>query len=226
MKSSNRTSRDQLIVLRPKASKAKLLAEEVERAIYIDYEGNMDRPPTLLGWYVDGIYKASIVEPLFATCANRYRTKDIAATEHVRLALKLLELAEEEKRLIVSWSEHDYLQMCKVLDPIDEARLKLVYRNAIKTAKPWYRNKFGSLTEKAKLQFFEDLLGFYVPERFGLGLVGESLRLIREQLEQGRTYSDITKGAKSGWISVVRHNKFDLQGMAFVLHAITKQQSS
>ncbi len=137
-----------------------------------------------------------------------------------------MELAEEEKRLIVSWSEHDYLQMCKVLDPIDEARLKLVYRNAIKTAKPWYRNKFGSLTEKAKLQFFEDLLGFYVPERFGLGLVGESLRLIREQLEQGRTYSDITKGAKSGWISVVRHNKFDLQGMAFVLNAITKQQSS
>lgn len=226
MKSSNRTSRDQLIVLRPKASKAKLLAEEVERAIYIDYEGNMDRPPTLLGWYVDGIYQASIVEPLFATCANRYRTKDIAVTEHVQLALKLLELAEEEKRLIVSWSEHDYLQMCKVLDPIDEARLKLVYRNAIKTAKPWYRNKFGSPTEKAKLQFFEDLLGFYVPERFGLGLVGESLRLIREQLEQGRTYIDMTKGAKSGWISVVRHNKFDLQGMAFVLNAITKQQSS
>ena len=222
MKARKKTYRDQPTELPLKASKAKLLAEEIERAIYIDYEGNMDRPPTLLGWYVDGTYHASIIEPLFATCSNRYRTKGIYVTDHEKLALRLLEQAEEEKRLIVSWSEHDYLHMCKILNSIDEARLQLVYRNAIKTAKPWYRNKFGSLTEKAKLQFFEDLLGFYVPERFGLGLVGESLRLIREQIEKGRTYIDLTKAAKNGWISVVRHNKFDLQGMAFVLNAITR----
>jgi hypothetical protein len=226
MKTRNKTYREQPTELRPKASKSKLLAEEVERAIYIDYEGNMDRPPTLLGWYVDGTYHASIIEPLFATCSNRYRTKSVDVTDHEKLALRLLEQAEEEKRLIVSWSEHDYLHMSKVLNPIDKARLQLVYRNAIKTAKPWYRNKFGSPTEKAKLQFFEDLLGFYVPERFGLGLVGESLRLIREQIEKGRTYSDLTKAAKTGWISVVRHNKFDLQGMAFVLNAITRRISS
>ena len=226
MKTRKKNSRDQPTELRPKASKSKLLAEEVERAIYIDYEGNMDRPPTLLGWYVDGTYHASIIEPLFATCSNRYRTKGIDVTDHEKLALRLLEQAEEEKRLIVSWSEHDYLHMCKILNSIDEARLQLVYRNAIKTAKPWYRNKFGSSTEKAKLQFFEDLLGFYVPERFGLGLVGESLRFIREQIEKGRTYIDLTKAAKNGWISVVRHNKFDLQGMAFVLNAITRQTSN
>lgn len=226
MKTRKKTSRDQPTELRPKASKSKLLAEEVERAIYIDYEGNMDRPPTLLGWYVDGIYHASIIEPLFATCSNRYRTKGIDVTDHEKLALRLLEQAEEEKRLIVSWSEHDYSHMFKVLNPIDEARLQLVYRNAIKTAKPWYRKKFGSPIEKAKLQFFEDLLGFYVPERFGLGLVGESLRLLREQIEKGRTYIDLTKAAKNGWISVVRHNKFDLQGMAFVLNAITRQTSN
>jgi hypothetical protein len=223
MKSRNKTLSELPTELPPKASKAKILTEEVERAIYIDYEGNIDKPPTLLGWYVDGNYHASIIEPLFETCANRYRTKGIAVTDHATLALQLLEQAEDEKRLIVSWSQHDYLHMCKVLTAIDQGRLQLVYRNAIKTAKPWYRNKFGSLTEKAKLQFFEDLLGFYVPERFGLGLVGESLRLIREQIEKGRTYSDLTKAAKTGWISVVRHNKFDLQGMAFVLNAITRQ---
>lgn len=50
---------------RPKASSAKLTAEEVEKAIYIDYEGNIKLPPTLLGWYVDGTYMASILEPLF-----------------------------------------------------------------------------------------------------------------------------------------------------------------
>lgn len=47
---------------RPKASSARLTAEEVKKAIYIDYEGNIKLPPTLLGWYVDGEYKASILE--------------------------------------------------------------------------------------------------------------------------------------------------------------------
>ena len=37
--------------IRPKASKQKLTEEELKRAIYVDYEGNIKLPPTLLGWY-------------------------------------------------------------------------------------------------------------------------------------------------------------------------------
>ena len=207
---------------RPKASSAKLTAEEVKKAIYIDYEGNIKLPPTLLGWYVDGEYMASILEPLFETCENRYKAKGVYVEDHTQLALRLIQQAEDEGRLIVSWSEHDYLLMCKVLMPSDAERLKLVYRNAIRTARPWYRQKYGPLPEKASLNFFEDLLGFYVPDRFGLGLVGEALRLIRGQIEEGRSYADFSKAAKNGWTSVVRHNKLDLEGMAFVLKKMTK----
>ena len=207
---------------RPKASSAKLTAEEVKKAIYIDYEGNIKLPPTLLGWYVDGHYMASILEPLFETCENRYKAKGVYVEDHTQLALRLIQQAEDEGRLIVSWSEHDYLLMCKVLTPSDAERLKLVYRNAIRTARPWYRKKYGPLPEKASLNFFEDLLGFYVPDRFGLGLVGEALRLIRGQIEEGRSYADFSKAAKNGWTSVVRHNKLDLEGMAFVLKELTK----
>ena len=67
---------------RPKASNAKLTAQEAKNAIYIDYEGNMKLPPTLLGWYVDGEYKASILEPLFETCKNRYKAKGIQVEWH------------------------------------------------------------------------------------------------------------------------------------------------
>ena len=207
---------------RPKASGAKLTALEAKNAIYIDYEGNIKLPPTLLGWYVDGDYKSSIVEPLFETCKNRYKAKGILVEEHAQLALKLIQQAEGEGRLIVSWSEHDYLHMCKVLKPSDAERLKVVYRNAIRTAKPWYKQKYGPLPEKASLDFFEDLLGFHVPERFGLGLVGNSLRLIRDQIEKGRGYAELTNAARDGWTTVVRHNKLDLEGMAFVLKEMAK----
>ena len=206
---------------RPKASGAKLAALEAKNAIYIDYEGNMKLPPTLLGWYVDGEYKASILEPLFETCKNRYKAKGIHVEDHAQLALKLIQQAEDEGRLIVSWSEHDYLLMCKVLKPSDGERLKVIYRNAIRTARPWYRQKYGPLPEKASLDFFEDLLGFHVPERFGLGLVGNSLRLIRDQIKEGRGYAELTNAARDGWTTVVRHNKLDLEGMAYVLQKIS-----
>ena len=207
---------------RPKASSAKLTSEEVKKAIYIDYEGNIKLPPTLLGWYVDAKYMASILEPLFETCENRYKAKGVYVEDHKQLALRLIQQAEDEGRLIVSWSEHDYLLMCKVLLPRDAERLKLVYRNAIRTARPWYRQKYGPLPEKASLNFFEDLLGFFVADRFGLGLVGEALRLIRGQIQEGRNYANLSKAAKNGWTNLVRHNKLDLEGMMFVLNEMKK----
>lgn len=206
---------------RPKASSASLNAQEVMNAIYIDYEGNIKLPPTVLGWFVDGEYRASIIEPLFETCENRYKAKEIFVEDHEQLALRLIKQAEDEERLIVSWSEHDYLQMSKVLKPKDLERLKTLYRNAIRTARPWYRKKYGPLSEKASLNFFEELLEFYVPERFGIGLVGNSLRLIRGQIADGRGYADLTKAARDGWITVVRHNKLDLEGTSFVLKKMT-----
>jgi len=209
--------------LRPKASSAKLTVEEVKRAIYIDYEGNIKLPPTLIGWYVDGVYKASILEPFFETCENRYKAKGIVVEDHAQLALRLIQQAEDENRLIVSWSEHDYLLMSKVLIPKDFERLKFFYRNAIRTARPWYRKKYGPLPEKASLDFFEDLLGFQVPERFGLGLVGKALGLIRGQIQEGRSYAELTNAAREGWTTVVRHNKLDLEGMAHVLRVMTTE---
>ena len=207
--------------IRPKASKQKLTAEELKRAIYVDYEGNIKLPPTLLGWYFDGKYKAAILEPLFETCENRYKAKGIYVEDHAQLVLELIQKAEDEGRLIVSWSEHDFVLMSKVISATDLERLKVVYRNAIRTARPWYRNKYGPLPEKASLDFFEDFLGFQVPERFGLGLVGNALRLIREQIKEGRGYADLTDTAKNGWTTVVRHNKLDLEGMAYVLKRAT-----
>ena len=222
-KANHATEANENAELRPKASSAKLTVEEVKRAIYIDYEGNIKLPPTLIGWYVDGVYKASILEPFFETCENRYKAKGIVVEDHAQLALRLIQQAEDENRLIVSWSEHDYLLMSKVLIPKDFERLKFFYRNAIRTARPWYRKKYGPLPEKASLDFFEDLLGFQVPERFGLGLVGKALGLIRGQIQEGRSYAELTNAAREGWTTVVRHNKLDLEGMAHVLRVMTTE---
>ena len=207
--------------IRYKTSKVKITSADAKSAIYLDYEGNKDKSPTLLGWAVSGKYKAAIVEPLFATCADRFRAKGIYAEDHANLVLRLITQAEDEKRLIVSWSEHDFNQMAMVLKPDDIHRLLLVYRNAIRTARPWHQMKYGKLPGSATLDYFESLTGYVVPERFGVGLVGNALRLIRSQLKEGRDYSELSDKARGDWVKIVKHNRHDLIGMAHVLKFIT-----
>jgi len=205
-----------------KALTKKLTREEVVQALYVDYEGNMDLPPTLLGWRVDGANFGAIVDQSFATCADRYRASGVLRRDHGELVQELIARAEAEQRRLVSWSEHDCRQMLAVLpDPDWQMRLHAVYRNAIKTARPWYRSVYGESPPKAELQHFLICLGHPPPERYGQGVVGSALRLLRTQLSEGRTYPELTPKARKGWVQVVKHNRLDLEGMEVVLRSAT-----
>lgn len=204
-----------------KATRRKLDHASVRRAIFFDYEGNTRLAPTLLGWRVDGRADAAITEPAFSICANRFRTKGVMVQDHLKLARRLIELAEREDRLLVSWSEHDLRQMSSVLDPDWTEGLVLRYRNAIRTVRPWHNRTLGMPCKEATLDYFSGLVGFQVPERFGLGIVGEGLRLIRQQILEGRGYADLTPKARAAWIAIVKHNRYDLEAMEFVLQVVT-----
>jgi hypothetical protein len=194
-----------------------LTLDEGKRAIYIDYEGNKDSAPTLLGWSIGEKCFASIVEPSFATCAKRYRASQVDVQEHKALADAILKKAEEEGRMIVSWSEHDLNVMAQVLE--EPQRLRRVYRNAIKTARRWHQKKHGSLPNAATLAYFAELLNFPIPEIFGRGIVGDGLRLVRGQLSSGRTYADLTPAARLAWVKIVKHNRFDLDAMKHIVES-------
>lgn len=79
----------------------RLNADDVRQAIFIDYEGNIDKPPTLLGWRLMGEAHALIIEATFTVCANRYGAKGVEFQDHATLALHLIELAEQEGRKLV-----------------------------------------------------------------------------------------------------------------------------
>ena len=60
-----------------------------------------------------------------------------------------------------------------------------------------------------------------MPEKFGFGLVGNALSLIRGQLDEGHDYSELSDKARVDWVKIVKHNRHDLIGMAHVLRFIT-----
>lgn len=197
---------------------------QLQRAIFLDYEGNKDKPPTFLGWRVDGETFGAIVEPLFDLCEKRYHAKYVVALVHVELVSELVQRAVDEKRHIVTWSQHDLRCMKKVIEPAQLSRLEDVYRNALATARPWYRKQFGETAEVASLSHFCELLDLSIPQRFGSGVVGKTLGLIRTQLNEGRGYSELTPSARKGWISVLRHNEYDLLCMEKVMTHIVANQ--
>lgn len=210
----------------------KLNRQELERAILLDYEGNSpvrggqdQPPPTLLGYLVDGELAAGIVEPLFARhCSGRYRATHAVAAGHAELVTGLLERAERESRVIVSWSQHDLKVMIRAAPEL-EARLAAVHRNAIKSVRKHFQQRgFVLRRGKATLYGVCELLGIQVVDRFGLGLVGEGLRLIRSQLEEGRDYRNLTPRARKAWQVIVKHNRQDLLTMREVLERATADE--
>lgn len=202
------------------ASKPKITAEELARAIFIDYEGNIDRDPTLLGWRVDGQTHAAILEKEFATCSDRYRAKDIHLNTHKQLAGELLSQASDEDRVIVSWSEHDLRVINQALSAKDQERFSSRYRNAITTARSWHYKTMDKRAPIGDLSYFCQLLGFPIPKKYGTGKVGHGLRLIRNQLHEGREYPDLTPKARASWVAIVKHNDLDLRSMEFVLQSM------
>ncbi|MBK8648936.1 MAG: hypothetical protein IPN16_20840 [Gemmatimonadetes bacterium] len=110
---------------------------EARRALYVDYEGSKDRPPTLLGYLVNRTLAAGIVEPLFAPCHKKHRAEHAALADHRQLVECLIDRAEREDRLVVSWSRHDLRLMEGILQG-DELRLGILgrrYRDARLTAR-------------------------------------------------------------------------------------------
>jgi len=110
---------------------------EARRALYVDYEGSKDRPPTVLGYLMDRTLAAGIVEPLFAPCHKKHRAEHAALADHRQLVECLVDRAEGEDRLVVSWSRHDLRLMEGILQG-DELRLGVLgrrYRDARLTAR-------------------------------------------------------------------------------------------
>jgi hypothetical protein len=198
----------------------RITPEELTSALFVDYEGNMQRDPTLLGWRVDGITHGAIVDPDFAPCAHRWRAKKIFLHSHRALVRELITQVSDERRVVIGWSEHDLKLMQALLPPKEQDRLTLLYRNAVKTARSWHARHENRRAPTGELAYFCQLLGFPVPQAYGAGRVGQALRLIRGQLLEGRDYPDLTRRARASWAVVVKHNALDLQAMEFVLHAM------
>jgi hypothetical protein len=190
------------------------------RAIWFDYEGSHRSPPTLLGWRVEGAYHARIVEPAFETCASRYRAKAPTWSTHREAAHALVRLAAEEDRLLVSWSEHDFKILAGELDLPTLEAFRRRYVNALMLVRPWHWRNFGATAPAgASLHYISGLVGVVIPIQFGQRVVADNLRHLREMLQAGASYGELGE-ERCRWVTVVKHNQWDLKAMSEVMRHV------
>lgn len=190
----------------------RLSAADALRALYIDFEGQKDQPPVLLGVLRRGgkgstpFVHQDVVDEAFASLG--------VPTMSLRDAIeKVVFRAERGDRRIVSWSQHD-LEVVRTLrddDPELIARFESRYANALSVAKHW-RNKLhgGAKPASGRLADYLALIGYPVPQDAAPGKVGETIRVLCHRLEQGLP---LTTAQQARWKRLVEHNRYDCAGM-------------
>ena len=111
-----------------------LTRDEDRRAIWLDFEGGKDKPPSLAGVLVDDLYSATILNPDFASLAKNRKLIQRSLGDFVR---DTLTTAAGENRVVAAWSEHELNQM----EEFAEGILEGCYRNANKLVLKFFKNK-------------------------------------------------------------------------------------
>ena len=152
---------------------------EADRAIYVDFEkpGRPDAPPSVLGVFYapdpeshpDTItFEQWVVDPRLWPIAGSLvpdapKGSRCVAAELDVIADDLVRLAEDEDRLLVSWSSHDLtLFLENVSDPRTAAAIETRHRDAKLTARRW-KNKYHADAVPPKVAFGgANKLSFYM----------------------------------------------------------------
>lgn len=208
---------------------------EARGAIYFDFEGNIDRPPTIIGYAyeADGdlCFGQVIVElemhkarkaSVSGTCLpGRARSESLASVMSM-----LLERARCEDRRLVSWSEHDLQKLLEAgLSGADETAIVSAHVNALHVAKRWLRWRDGQAfkTGENTLANYCTTIGFDIPEEYGPGISGEAIRLVRDHLSRHKSWNMMPYGVQNKWLRMLCHNYYDVMGMRQVLLTATAE---
>ena len=158
---------------------SQVTTESLRRALYIDFEGQKDKPPVLLGCATRTGTTGSppawqyITDPLFKPLADRGGMELLSLVAAVE---RIVQRAEAKDRQIVAWSEHE-LDVVRAHCPQHLDRFESRYVNARSYAVRW-RNKLheGRKPERATLAEYLELIGHRVPAGAEPGHVGDDDR--------------------------------------------------
>ena len=184
---------------------------EAKRAIYLDFEGTVKDPPSLMGLLYHDQHDQAVFTQ-YITESDLYSAGD-AKQQCINLPLeKVLEivarLCHDEQRICMAWSSRE---ACVIREHCKSETLRAYLLEHLCDVKVWARKwKYKHFPEiqfpyikgqgRHRLAEYLKLIGYQVPQGHGPGNTGQRIRYVRNQLlRTKRDYKVTTAVSKSKW---------------------------
>jgi len=209
-----------------------LAMEQIDRAIVIDFEGFMDRPPSLVGTLIDNYYRCTVftdVDPALTIAADA--TGCMKARLHTFL-VGMIRFAIKEGRHIAAYTERERNvfrdlglgdlsnspRFINIRPPAKRWRRR-VYPEAARTAVRTKMVKGRKVKVGNRLVDFMPLLDQSIPSTHAVGKTTSRLRHVISQLSSKGSFAALTPTAKRKWTNLVKHNRRDCEWASLLLTA-------
>lgn len=206
-----------------------------QRAIYIDFEGRVNDPASFLGVECEGVWSVDVLEPALWPAIERGHSRgEVRASDALDAYRRIQAKAEAEKRVVAAWSSREIDEILRTpgITAGDAKWWSENLINALPIAKRFARelnldlkprpSSFGTGKNKASLASFMDSLGYEVPRIHGPGNSARRILTVRKQMEKGRSFAELTTGAKKNWTNGLSHNYHDCVGMSYVMNELSR----
>jgi hypothetical protein len=199
-----------------------LTTDDATRAIYIDFECLATKPhptPKLLGVLVKQELQQYALDPALAPACMR--TKRCLSQPSANVIAGIVQRAELENRVIVGWSYFDR-DVAMRANPELADRVKALYRNALKTAKPWRQHVYPRVKIQADDDFdpkhtldkYARLAAYRDADKLEGAKPATWIRHVLRQLAANEgQYRHVTPETKRDWHAVLKYNEHDCRAL-------------
>ncbi len=184
-----------------KAFESAMTREETERAIYIDFEGFVDKAPALIGVAIEADFNQVAFDPGLELAAM---AKAMSTRQGDQFIGELRAKALKEKRRIVAYSQHEK-RVCRKFYGID---LSPVYADARLIAMKWRKKTHPGMKPRPKsLKEYLRLIRYERGNYLGEKQSTQRIRAVRDMLAKRGSSEALTKTVKGKWTKVLQNNR-------------------
>jgi len=206
-----------------------------QRAIYIDFEGRVNDPESLLGTACESSWSVFIIEPeLWSAASHSHHSGEVLAAPPGDALAAIRQRAILENRLVAAWSsregtairttpglnsnDYDWWEHNLVDAKPHAKKMAREHRIPIQVRK----STMGSGLNKHSLASYMEATGYQVPTIHGPGNAAQRIFYVRKQVLAKGSFDAITRSAKTKWTNGLSHNYHDCMGLRHVMVTLSK----
>lgn len=191
--------------------------EEARRAVYIDFEGLIADPPTIVGILIGRKFEQVVLDSSLASAAEHSNCRSATMKKEMG---RIIKLCRKERRALVAYSEHERTQ----IELHCNRDVTALYRNARKIAARWNDQRaIGRRISGTGLKDYLDAIGYSRPISVRQCSPARGIRLVQRAVARSGEYGATPRKAKAAWRRLLKYNEHDCRGMRqLVLRSATK----